>query len=106
MRPINCLVWSKAVSFGRRRETESGWRYVRLCCDVSVALQGSVKMFFSFKQYLRPLLARDRSQTHRAATELELLFDLAVVIAISAAAHGLTLALERNLVSSGLEVQI
>ena len=51
-------------------------------------------MSFSFKRYLRPLLARDCSQAHRAATQLELLFDLAVVIAIAAAAHGLTHAIE------------
>ncbi|MEO1592754.1 MAG: low temperature requirement protein A [Cyanobacteria bacterium J06632_22] len=33
--------------------------------------------------------ARDRDQAHRASTQLELLFDLVVVIAIAAAAHGL-----------------
>ena len=46
-------------------------------------------MPFSIRQHLRPLLARDRAQAHRAATQLELLFDLVVVIAIAAAAHGL-----------------
>lgn len=38
---------------------------------------------------LRPLLARDRDEQHRSATELELLFDLVIVVAIAAAAHGL-----------------
>ena len=37
----------------------------------------------------RPILARDRSETHRAATELELLFDLVFVVAIALAAVGL-----------------
>ncbi|MBY6210703.1 low temperature requirement protein A [Microbulbifer agarilyticus] len=40
-------------------------------------------------KYLRPLLPRDKAEAHRAATQLELLFDLVFVIAISAAAHGL-----------------
>lgn len=39
--------------------------------------------------FFRPLLARDRDEVHRAATPLELFFDLVVVIAIAAAAHGL-----------------
>ena len=40
-------------------------------------------------RHFRPLLARDHNEPHRAATELELLFDLVSVIAIAAAAHGL-----------------
>ena len=40
-------------------------------------------MSFPFKRYLRPLLTRDRDQIHRAVTQLELLFDLVVVIAIA-----------------------
>ncbi len=40
-------------------------------------------------RYLRPLLPRSRSEEHRSATQLELLFDLVFVIAIAAAAHGL-----------------
>ncbi|MEM9539088.1 MAG: low temperature requirement protein A [Cyanobacteria bacterium P01_E01_bin.42] len=43
-----------------------------------------------FKQHIRPLLARDRDEEHRAATQLELLFDLVVVIAIAAIARGLS----------------
>ncbi|MEM6452905.1 MAG: low temperature requirement protein A [Cyanobacteria bacterium P01_D01_bin.105] len=39
--------------------------------------------------FFQPLLARDRDEDHRAATPLELFFDLVVVIAIAAAAHGL-----------------
>jgi low temperature requirement protein LtrA len=38
---------------------------------------------------IRTLIARDRDEEHRAATQLELLFDLVIVIAIAAAAHGL-----------------
>lgn len=41
------------------------------------------------KNYFSPLFARDRHEPHRAATQLELLFDLVVVIAIAASAHGL-----------------
>lgn len=39
--------------------------------------------------FLPPLLARDRDEPHRSSTQLELLFDLIVVIAIAAADHGL-----------------
>ena len=35
------------------------------------------------------LVSRDKEETHRAATALELMFDLAAVIAIAAAAVGL-----------------
>ena len=38
---------------------------------------------------IRPMLARNRDDSHRAATELELLFDLVFVIAIALAAVGL-----------------
>ncbi len=38
---------------------------------------------------IRPMLARNREDSHRAATELELLFDLVFVIAIALAAVGL-----------------
>jgi low temperature requirement protein LtrA len=41
------------------------------------------------KKLSRPMPARDRTDTHRAATELELLFDLVFVIAIALAAVGL-----------------
>ena len=37
----------------------------------------------------RPVIARDRTDPHRAATELELLFDLVFVVAIALAAVGL-----------------
>lgn len=37
----------------------------------------------------RPMTARDRGQTHRAATPLELLFDLVFVVAVAQAAAGL-----------------
>ncbi|MEM9006444.1 MAG: hypothetical protein AAGE59_23320 [Cyanobacteria bacterium P01_F01_bin.86] len=38
------------------------------------------------KRFIRPLLARDRTESYRTATQLELFFDLVVVIAIAAAA--------------------
>lgn len=41
------------------------------------------------KNYFSPFLARDRHAHNRAATQLELLFDLVVVIVIAASAHGL-----------------
>ena len=40
-------------------------------------------------KFIEPMGPRDPEQTHRAATPLELLFDLASVIAIAAAAAGL-----------------
>ena len=40
-------------------------------------------------RHILPLLARHKDEEHRAATQLELLFDLVIVIAIAAAAHGL-----------------
>ena len=43
----------------------------------------------NLSRFIRPLVARDRDEAHRAATSLELLFDLVFVIAIAAAAHGL-----------------
>ena len=41
------------------------------------------------KSLLPPLLARDRDEPHRSATQLELLFDLIVVIELAAADDGL-----------------
>ncbi|NEQ55416.1 MAG: low temperature requirement protein A [Leptolyngbya sp. SIO3F4] len=46
-------------------------------------------MMLPRNRYFSPLLARDRNESHRTATQLELFFDLVVVIAIAAAAHGL-----------------
>ena len=40
------------------------------------------------KRHIRPLIDRDRFEDNPAATQLELLFDLVLVIAI-ATAHGL-----------------
>ncbi len=45
---------------------------------------------------------RDRHEPHRAATPLELMFDLASVIAIAAAAHGLAHAVEQTHVVQGV----
>ena len=42
------------------------------------------------KNYFSSLIARDPHEPYRAATQLELLFDLVVVIAIATSAHGLT----------------
>ena len=42
------------------------------------------------KNYFSSLVARDPHEPYRAATQLELLFDLVVVIAIATSAHGLT----------------
>ncbi|MDN5789065.1 low temperature requirement protein A [Pseudorhodobacter sp.] len=39
--------------------------------------------------FLRPMPARDQHEPHRTSTQLELLFDLVIVIAIAAAAAGL-----------------
>ncbi|MFD2499093.1 hypothetical protein ACFSTI_09975 [Rhizorhabdus histidinilytica] len=41
------------------------------------------------KRAIRPMHPRDPAEPHRAATALELLFDLVTVIAIAAAAEGL-----------------
>ena len=41
------------------------------------------------RSIIRPMLARNRDDTHRAATELELFFDLVFVVAIALAAVGL-----------------
>ena len=41
------------------------------------------------QKLFRPMLVRDADDSHRAATELELLFDLVFVVAIALAAVGL-----------------
>ncbi len=51
---------------------------------------------------MRPLLARDREEEHRTATQLELLFDLVFVVAIAAAAHGLRHEIAAGHVQSGI----
>ncbi len=51
---------------------------------------------------IRRLLARDRGESHRPATPLELLFDLVAVIAIAAAAHGLRHELAHGHVGTGI----
>ncbi|PYE87036.1 low temperature requirement protein A [Phyllobacterium leguminum] len=45
---------------------------------------------------------RDRHEAHRVATPLELMFDLASVIAIAAAAHGLAHAVEQAHITQGV----
>lgn len=52
--------------------------------------------------FLRPLRARDIHEKNRAATELELLFDLVFVIAIAAAAHGLSHEISAGHTASGV----
>ncbi|MEM8638181.1 MAG: low temperature requirement protein A [Cyanobacteria bacterium P01_G01_bin.54] len=54
------------------------------------------------KRHIRPLIARDRHEPHRAATQLELLFDLVIVIAIAAAAHGLAHEIAADHLGAGL----
>lgn len=51
---------------------------------------------------VRPMTARDPQEPHRAATPLELLFDLVTVIAIASAAAGLHHALAAGHVSEGV----
>ena len=51
---------------------------------------------------VRPMLARNRDDDHRAATELELLFDLVFVIAIALAAVGLHHAIAEAHYADGL----
>lgn len=53
-------------------------------------------------RHIRPMLARDPNEGHRAATPLELLFDLVAVIAIAVAAHGLRHAIGHGDVLQGL----
>ena len=52
--------------------------------------------------HIRPLRVRDPNEGHRAATPLELLFDLVAVIAIATAAHGLKHAIGHDHVVDGL----
>ena len=52
--------------------------------------------------HIRPMVARSGDDTHRAATPLELLFDLVSVIAIAAAANGLHHAIIENHTATGL----
>src|SRR3546814_2698071 len=51
---------------------------------------------------LRPLRARDPEEKHRAATPLELLYDLVLVIAVGAAAAILHHAINENHAAAGL----
>jgi len=46
--------------------------------------------------------SRDPGETHRAATPLELMFDLASVIALAATAHGLAHAVEETHILKGV----
>lgn len=51
---------------------------------------------------IRPVVARDPNEHHRAATPLELLYDLVLVIAVAAAAAGLHHAVNENHVGQGV----
>ena len=53
-------------------------------------------------QFIKPMIARPTQEVHRAATPLELLFDLVSVIAIAAAAAGLHHSVVENHIGSGL----
>jgi low temperature requirement protein LtrA len=54
------------------------------------------------KKIIRPMLARNGDDNHRAATELELLFDLVFVIAIALAAVGLHHAIAEGHYADGI----
>jgi low temperature requirement protein LtrA len=54
------------------------------------------------RRWLRPMVARNTEEPHRASTPLELLFDLCFVVAVSQAARELNDSLSRNHFSSGL----
>ena len=55
---------------------------------------------------MRPLPARDPHEHHRAATPLELLYDLVLVIAVGAAAAGLHHAINENHIGDGIFVYL
>ena len=54
------------------------------------------------RQFAAPLAPRDRHEPHRAATPLELFFDLVVVLAIASAAAGLHHALAEGHAAQGV----
>ena len=54
------------------------------------------------RKHIRPFIVRSAKEEHRAATQLELLFDLVFVIAIAAAAHGLRHAITSGHVEAGI----
>ena len=54
------------------------------------------------QSFMRPLVIRDHKEHHRASTELELLFDLVVVIALSTAADQLRHEILGGHVGSGI----
>jgi low temperature requirement protein LtrA len=55
---------------------------------------------------IRPLVAREPHEHHRASTPLELLFDLVLVIAVAAAAVGLHHAVAENHAAQGVAVYL
>ena len=55
---------------------------------------------------MRPIKARDPQEHHRAATPLELLFDLVLVIAVGAAAAGLHHAVNENHIADGVFIYL
>ena len=54
------------------------------------------------RRWLRPMVARNTEEPHRASTPLELLFDLCFVVAVSQAARELNDTLSRDHFSTGL----
>ncbi|MBP2476836.1 low temperature requirement protein LtrA [Crossiella equi] len=54
------------------------------------------------RPWYRPMVARDPAEPHRAATPLELLFDLCFVVAVAQAAAGLHHALSENHIGQGV----
>lgn len=57
-----------------------------------------------FQTIIRPVVARDPNEHHRASTPLELLFDLVLVIAVAAAAGGLHHAFNEHHIAQGVFV--
>lgn len=54
------------------------------------------------RKFIKPMTARAETDSHRAATPLELLFDLVSVVAIAAAAAGLHHSIVENHIGAGL----
>lgn len=64
--------------------------------------RGKPQVIKRTQQHIRPFVVRSADEEHRAATQLELLFDLVFVIAIAAAAHGLRHAITSGHVEAGI----
>jgi low temperature requirement protein LtrA len=63
---------------------------------------GKTQAVTQTRRLLRPLVARDTEEPHRASTPLELLFDLCFVVAVSQAARALNASLALNHFRTGI----